>query len=455
MKDTERDFHRDLIRNPNPLGSEESIFCQVLGIHTYPDALFLQSNFHSGGGQACLGSDHRQRADMLVVDRSGNGVIQRYYNYDGILFHGGFGNHLIDCPKRKGQQRSPFASKIMRQRTQLNLETCSPSIKKFLKAAMEEAEQMEEENDVSEGIVTHRTWYNIYKNDHDPNKVDYHSRVGEPLGLEAFMCRLKKEYCESMSLVDPSLLKMSFEAVHHCDIFDNPNSKVAKKFSNGKRLAPMRSEVKIRKGLDSVDAEMQARREWLLSTGWNPREMLRLCYPEDSCLGFDEKFMNEEEILEKLMSTTDSEFSGFVVVKSGVEDERFDSGNEGHFGYVMQRCFVNKEELGSFTRFSARMQCGGDRAKGDRYLDHILSKPMTMTRKSLHDRGECMTMNYLRFLIRERGFKNFKLLHMIVYDHRKYLSDFVIRLLQLRHDLKKNKGSDLTCNTLKLLVSTR
>ena len=80
---TKSDVHHELLRAASPMNSTESQFVQAVGIHTYPDALYLCSAWHAGLNQVCLGPGSKQRADLLVVDRGQTSKIhQIFWNYD-------------------------------------------------------------------------------------------------------------------------------------------------------------------------------------------------------------------------------------------------------------------------------------------------------------------------------------------------------------------------------------
>lgn len=79
----------------------------------------------------------------------------------------------------------------------------------------------------------------------------------------------------------------------------------------------------------------------------------------------------------------------------------------------------------------------------------------TMLRKGFSETATTtLSLDYLSFLVRHRGFQNFTIKHLVVYRRRPYLDNFLNDLLQRRWDLKKQDFNQSLLNTcLKLFLN--
>ncbi len=79
------------------------------------------------------------------------------------------------------------------------------------------------------------------------------------------------------------------------------------------------------------------------------------------------------------------------------------------------------------------------RKSAEKELDKLGARGYTVLRSS-YDGVTCMHVNQLRFLVRERAFADFKVLHYIHYAPRKYLSREIHAMLARRFNLKRQKA---------------
>jgi len=137
--------------------------------------------------------------------------------------------------------------------------------------------------------------------------------------------------------------------------------------------------------------------------------------------------------------------TGFVAIVGG--SERISDKASRQFSFVAQRSKVSLDEVGEFTRDRIR-----DSGRGGR---HYEEKSFTLTRRRVHPSAEplCMSTAYLKWLMDERGFDGFGVVHFLHYNFRAYLAPFLLNLLRRRH-VEKAKGTtagDINSGILKLL----
>jgi hypothetical protein len=236
-----------------------------------------------------------------------------------------------------------------------------------------------------------------------------------------------------MTAVDPTNLVVRYDAVHECDFLHRG------KFPS---LETLRS-------LEDGD-EAATRGDYL-----SPRDLLLSKHGEDALVGFGSLggFDNQEHFVRTMLEAGDNsepgnDFGGFVVVAGGRETREDDGLLPRQFGFCHQRCRLTPDQLGNFTRMQAVMMHGPKEA--DKELRRLLANLGTLSRTGFHEGGELLTLDYARFLVRERGFKDFRVLHVMLYKTRHYLTQFFKMLLQRRHELLRVPNSELSRLLLKL-----
>ena len=491
------DRHHDLLSHPNGSNSLESIFCQFLSLHMYPGSMYLCSSSHSGIGQIPYGTDKRQKADIMIVDppqELGGAVTHHFRNFDGLFFHA-FGHHLADCAKRQtwGKGEIPVREFSVMEKAEkgnrfVNTAKMSRSMSTFYRKALE-AENHESDDDTdytpaldvpgnssacSEQALTHENWYGTYdksalamSSSELEHWYGYHTKTSQMSILtgvrteEARMHRLRREYANAMSGVRPRHLKITYDSIHECTFFhDHENAEAS--FGMKRRLAAINSESKtyLRHGNTTEEEEMTWRAQEMLQATWDPKSWLERFYCEDFVGGFDRRNFTQTELVDTIMKEGSNfvhgnEFGGVVCISGGREGHDRDVGMEGSFGFCTQRTKLETSDLGPFTRYQARLYCGGDKKKSMNYLDRLVDKEMTISRHSFHEKGETISLDMMRFLIARRRFSGFKILHVVLYRNKKFLSPFLDKLLQYRHELKRlGKGLELKSNLAKLLLNS-
>lgn len=190
----------------------------------------------------------------------------------------------------------------------------------------------------------------------------------------------------------------------------------------------------------------------------SPRRLLLEEYREDCVVGFGNlKKFTKDWLLNKILkndpnSGGSNDFGGFVVVRGGRESKKDDGLLPQMMGFCHQRCGVNNVELGAYTEYQALKKFGGDYEKACLFWEAQTEKEQTLTKRSFHDGGECLTFEYLKFLVERRGLRDFKIAHVLLYRHKMYLTEWIRGFLQSRHELPNNNG--LASNTKKLVINS-
>ena len=164
------------------------------------------------------------------------------------------------------------------------------------------------------------------------------------------------------------------------------------------------------------------------------RAFLRDRHPESTILGrLFRNGIGESALLKEILA---EKATGFVTIEGGRES--FDDNASRMFAFCHTRGSQNLDELGSEAIRLAKERSAG---KSETEIKEGLRKKLsssqvTYTRK--HFEGpHTMTTQFFNFLVKKRGFKDFKIVHFIHYEIRKYLASWVISMLQHRWAIKK------------------
>ena len=176
-------------------------------------------------------------------------------------------------------------------------------------------------------------------------------------------------------------------------------------------------------------------------------------HPIDSVLGFKTNTFTQKTALEGIMS---GEIEGFVGVQGG--SETADDKVSKLFSFVPQRGKVRESEIGRVTRSQLEALHG---EKADKAIKNLTGKTYTLT-KSYADFENCgvvaMSTWLMRWLVEKRGFSGFKIVHLLRYRHRPYLSSYLVPKLLRREKVKEKiaRGETrfvLESEILKLLLN--
>lgn len=166
-------------------------------------------------------------------------------------------------------------------------------------------------------------------------------------------------------------------------------------------------------------------------------DFLEVHHPEDSLRNPAPFKLSQDDIVDRILKSSDNEFRGFVYLTGGREkDEPFQpSGLPCKAqGYCYSRGLVTEKDLGEFTRYQAKEL---NRTVKPFNLKKYVGTDLTVLRRSFGSDGECITTNYFRFLVETRGLHGYTIVHLIVYNYRKFLDYRFTSILNERHLLKK------------------
>lgn len=225
-----------------------------------------------------------------------------------------------------------------------------------------------------------------------------------------------KRYAAALSSVDPASLTVTYRAYFACDLF------------HGKKLPPCSS------GRTYDDLRVLLERE----------------HPEASVLGFPRKTYSEDLFLSEVLM---GNLTGFVALEGG--EETAEDKVSTLFSFVPQRSCVPESEMGSHTR--KEIELAAPPGEHQRYLKKYANTPYTLT-KHYADTEKMgplvMSTTLFSWLVRERGFRRYKVLHFLAYRFRDYLRPFLHGSLVRRLREKQPGGCELTAGILKLLANS-
>jgi len=395
--------------------SDESTFCQYAALIAYPNSSYVFSDFHAGPGQVTFGSNFRRKIDCTIVHLPGQPATRDWSEILFLQYHefwahrgaAGLG-HLDDCPRRRMKSpRRPAAKESDGAEAAAELKDCD---------------------------------------------------------------ELRSAYAEALTAVAPDRLRLRYKAVHECSFkHRSVPSMESLEDAAALRERSWTPAVKVKIHVPTWQARERFQaygRSANVGYGdgsywWqtarekrsnNPaRGYLAALFPKDSVLGPPDDLMyagfglrpplSQTELIDIIMGEgycdlDDNPLGGFVVIRGGRETAE----GGGNFGYCHQR--TRPSAVGAFTRF----QC----ERGGRDLKAALSKEYTFAKTSFDDgagRETTLSLDYFRFLMEERGLKDFEIKHFVCYENRKYLSDFIGQLLQMRHDIKRGAPNPFSSET--------
>jgi len=143
--------------------------------------------------------------------------------------------------------------------------------------------------------------------------------------------------------------------------------------------------------------------------------------------------------------------TGFVTVLGGREDPALAKEDPAgsQFGFCVQNYAPSPGQLSPHTKKQISSFYGAD--DNSEFVDKYIANqsPRTINSTTFHTE-ETVSTTYLRWLMEARGFRHFKLTHVLIYEFRNWSKDFLEPILQARHDYKK-KGNTVAAECLKLI----
>jgi hypothetical protein len=173
--------------------------------------------------------------------------------------------------------------------------------------------------------------------------------------------------------------------------------------------------------------------------------MLKEEFPFDS-VGWEKipnSFKDEKALLSFLLQ--DDRATGFVTLEGG-EETAADLVSLCQ-GFCMGKYSPKSEELGSFAR---------DLGGGEKKFSAALKSKLLTVAKLSFDKSHPVTLSVglLRWLMKFRKLRNFKILHYIYFPFREYLAPFILSILSERQQLKKNEPDSIKIQLLKLVLNS-
>ena len=159
----------------------------------------------------------------------------------------------------------------------------------------------------------------------------------------------------------------------------------------------------------------------------------------------------------------DGSLTGFVTLKGGIETAQdshpLSNKATSSFGFCVQNYAPQPCEVSTFTKQQIARYYGWkkspptdadngwDVGRVDRWLSDQPAR--TLNSGTFHSE-ETISTTYLQWLMTTRGFVDFKITHLALYEFRDWSSDFLSPILQTRHDCKK-RGDVVAAECLKLI----
>ena len=142
--------------------------------------------------------------------------------------------------------------------------------------------------------------------------------------------------------------------------------------------------------------------------------------------------------------------TGFVTLTGGEEKKYGDASDK--FGFCVQSyACQSPDNIGSFTRRQIVRDQGWSEEEAEACLAKFMLRqpPRTLNSDTFHAE-ETVSTSYLAWLMRERGFDNFKITHFVRYKFVRYWNSYLLPLLQKRHEQKKR--GDVVASTINKLI---
>ena len=144
--------------------------------------------------------------------------------------------------------------------------------------------------------------------------------------------------------------------------------------------------------------------------------------------------------------------TGFVTVQGGRESKKV-AGDDpaGHrFGFCVQNHAARLTDLSERTVREMADHFGWQHDGENKLSDYLSRQPARTLNAATFFDSETVSTTYLRWLIEERGFTHFRITHFLSYEFRDWGSDYLLPVLQRRHEAKL-AGNTGEAECLKLL----
>lgn len=223
-------------------------------------------------------------------------------------------------------------------------------------------------------------------------------------------------YAEEMSSVHPLSLKFEYQSYSPCFLF------------HGNPLPGC--------NFSSLQQQQQACKD--------PRKFLATTHSEKYMRGRRYKNgVSERGLVEDILN---GNLQGFITIQGGKETSLDPSRLS--FAFCQSRGTQDIKELGSEAERLAKERHG---ELGLANLQKRLKEDVTFTRQH-YEGSNTVSTDYFKFLVNQRGLKEYKILHFLHYEVRKFLTPWVVSMLQNRWDIKKGLARGKNCSELVLKI---
>ena len=167
-------------------------------------------------------------------------------------------------------------------------------------------------------------------------------------------------------------------------------------------------------------------------------------YPEQYLHAWPQTYKSEKELLNELLVT--KRMGGFLCIEKGLDGKDTHSCTDNLFGFCVTKEYPDPLEIGEYSR-----------GQIERYGKSVENycKRIEITAPRLNFKScEVVSVQYLRWLVENRQFHGFKVIHVAAYKEIANLRGFLDKFMQTRWKIKKtNEGSELESLTCKLFVN--
>ena len=160
-----------------------------------------------------------------------------------------------------------------------------------------------------------------------------------------------------------------------------------------------------------------------------------------------QKFFDKKRLVEEIAAGT---IDGFVTLRGGRETGVGRGRASRSFGFCVQNYAPSADRVSAYTKAQIAEFYGIDEDGVKAYLERQPARTLNST--TFHSE-ETVSTAYLRWLMRERGFRDFEVTHFLWYKFNDHPRQFIEPLLQLRHRLKQ-EGNVAAAEALKLIVNS-
>ena len=369
------------------------------------------SAVHSGPGQLCFGSNHTQKADLILTFEKQNchsPALILIHNYHEARVH--YRGHLTSCPKfvsSKGEGGATFVP--------------SPNQDFWLEMGVEE-------EDCCFGSRAEMEGQSI-KMDLDTAKHDL----------------FKQGLARAWSGVAPQNVIFEYSTSTACHFFHGGPIKSC--LGGGPDACPPLTSI-----AEILESEFLSGARHLSETELQ-KNRCRIFVNPPSRFRDSDLLLSSESLAKAIKERT--EF-GFVTIRGGREARTIESNKQearDHFGFCVQSYACNREsDISDYTKAQVAKTYNWDLTtpEGKLLLKQYIEKqpPRTLNSGTFHCE-ETLSTSYLSWLMNERDFCDFEITHFLRYKFVNYWNSYLEPLLAARHEHKK-KGND-TASTLNKL----